>query len=321
MSSAVVEREDAPCPLGCERDDRILLTGGDRLHGSPGRFDVVECRQCGLKRTNPRPTPEAIGLYYPDDYGPYQGTTIDPAPNSGSVSFRRSAVGFAKRFFDTKAQSLPPQPAGRMLEIGCASGSFLEIMKRRGWHVEGIEYSDIAAQRAIDHGHKVTIGAIESIEMPSDQFDLVVGWMVVEHVHEPVAALRKLAQWSKPTAKLAISVPDQGAVEARIFGDRWYALQLPTHLYHYDADSIRKVLASGGWRVMRIERHRTLSNLVASIGYTLKDRGLTKAGDTLIAFPERGGRLGALLLFPFAWVAAKLGQTGRMTVWAEKLDT
>src|SRR5579871_2523561 len=75
-----IAMETVDCPLGCPPDDEILFTGRERLHNLPGRFTVVRCRTCGLMRTNPRPTPESIGLYYPSDYGPYSSTQV-----SGSV--------------------------------------------------------------------------------------------------------------------------------------------------------------------------------------------------------------------------------------------
>src|SRR3546814_19345766 len=59
--------------------------------------------------------------------------------------------------------------------------------------------------------------------------DLIVGWMVLEHLHQPLAVLRKLRRWIQPDGWLVLSVPDAGSLEFRVFGDRWYALQLPTH--------------------------------------------------------------------------------------------
>ena len=146
----------------------------------------------------------------------------------------------------------------------------------------------------------------------------MVGWLVVERLHDPVGGLRKLARWTKPGGQLAVSVPDSGAAEARLFGKRWYALQLPNHLFHFDASSITKVMAASGWRVTRIQRHRTMSNLIASAGYWLEDKGWLRVGNALKDFPERGGRIGALALFPVSYVMASLNQTGRMTVWAER---
>jgi 2-polyprenyl-3-methyl-5-hydroxy-6-metoxy-1,4-benzoquinol methylase len=303
--------------LGCPTKDEPVVRGHDLLHGLPGEFTVVRCVACGLQRTSPRPTPETVGLYYPDDYGPYQGTRVEHGGRGGR-GLKARLLGIAKRIFDTKAQALPGVQPGRMLEIGCASGSFLHYMAQRGWQVEGIEYSATAAQSARALGYAVDTGTLESVEKPAHSYDLIVGWMVLEHLHQPVQSLRKLAGWARRDAMLVVSVPNAGSSESRIFGPRWYALQLPTHLFHYDTSTITKIMQAGGWQVVRIHHHRTVANLVASTGYWLRDHGLARLGQRFIRFPETGGRLGALLMFPLALPLAWFGQTGRMTVWARR---
>lgn len=312
---AVVQMEAAPCPLCGPAPGEPVLTGRDLLHDLPGTFCVDRCTSCGLMRTDPRPTPQSIGFYYPSDYGPYLGTVVADGAGDGGLKARLIALG--KRLFDTRAHAVPQRAPGRMLELGCASGSYLHAMAAKGWQVEGIEFSPEAAASARKLGFHVDTGAVETIDKAPAQFDLITGWMVLEHLHQPLAVLQKLRQWVKPGGVLCVSVPNAGSAERAVFGGHWYALQLPTHLYHYDPKSIRKLMAAAGWRVTAIHHHRTLSNAIASTGYWLRDRGVKGIGQVLIDFPEKGGRIGALAVFPFAWVAALLGQTGRMTIWAE----
>lgn len=309
-----IELEAADCPLCGPAPAARVLSGCDLLHDLPGEFTVVECGKCRMLRSDPRPTPASIGYYYPSDYGPYLGTLV-ASRGEGGLKARLIALG--KRIFDTKAHAIPAMAPGHLLEIGCASGSWLHYMAAQGWQVEGIEFSPEAATSARKLGYRVDAGAVETIDREEASFDLIAGWMVLEHLHRPLDVLRKLRQWVKPQGKLAISVPNAGSLERKLFGARWYALQLPTHLYHFDPASIRKLMASAGWRVTRIYHHRTLANAVASTGYWLRDKGHHRVGQNLINFPERGGRFGALALFPFAWLAALFGQSGRMTVWAE----
>ena len=310
--------ESSDCPLHSGGEDIHILRGRDRLHDLPGEFDIVECKRCGLMRTSPRPVPNSIGYYYPLDYGPYKGTVV--ATNNEKRNWKSLLVSVGKTVFDVKAAALPKMPVGEMLEIGCASGSFLHLMAKRGWNVEGIEFSPEAAQSARELGYPVSTGAVETIDKPRDHFDLVVGWMVVEHLHDPIVALQKLAMWTRKGGMLAISVPNAGSFEFRLFGPRWYALHLPNHLYHFDPQTIRATLEAGGWRVTKIIHQRTISNIIASAGYWLSDHGYISAGRMLSNFPERGGRIGTLLLFPISYVMALFGQTGRMTVWAERKD-
>jgi 2-polyprenyl-3-methyl-5-hydroxy-6-metoxy-1,4-benzoquinol methylase len=303
--------EEVGCPLGCSPSDEAVLTGRDLLHDLPGKFNVVKCSTCGLMRTNPRPTPRSIGKYYPDDYGPYLATQT---PQSKSPA-RKLLGPLIKRLVKFNIQSVPSMPPGRMLEVGCAVGEFLRTMAGRGWEVEGIEFSEKAARAAANLGFRVHAGPLETAPVPKEPFDLVVGWMVLEHLHDPLGGLKKLREWSKPGAWLAMSVPNAGALEFRFFRDKWYALQLPTHLTHFTPDSITKLMAASGWQVTQIQHQRVLSNLISSLGYSLRDKGLEKLGRRLIEFPEKSGQM-ALALHPLAVLLSSFGQTGRMTVWA-----
>jgi len=313
-----VELESSPCPLGCKDKDVAVLTGYDRLNHLPGTYNVVRCTDCGLMRTNPRPTPETMGFYYPDDYGPYQGTRVNPGIEDSSPlpSWQR----WVKHIFQFNTTPLPKLPPERLLEIGCASGAFLDKMSRKGWEVEGLEFSEKAADAARSLGFPVYTGTVESTPDPKHPFRLVVGWMVLEHLHDPVLALQKLHSWVEPLGWLVLSVPNAGSMEFKIFKDRWYALQLPNHLYHYTPATLRKVLSRGGWSIVKVFHQRTLSNLIASAGYWLRDHNiLKKTSGQLVRYPE-AARSMQYILYPLSSMFSLFGETGRMTVWARRSD-
>ena len=314
---ASVLLEDVGCPLGCPRNDEVLLVGRDRLHGFPGVFTVVKCRTCGLMRTNPRPTPETIGYYYPVDYHPYLNTQV--RRSSGRLDDIKTRIRpWVRRIFEFNSTCLPPLAPGRMMEIGCASGVFMHQMAQRGWDVAGVEFSAQAAENARSLGYPVHAGPLETAPRPLALLDLVVGWMVLEHLHSPIPGLRKLHQWTRPGGWLAISVPNAASFEFRLFKERWYALSLPTHLYHFTPFSLERVLKKSGWTMERIFHQRVMGNAVASLGYVLQDRKRWPSiARRLVAFPERSSPA-HYLAFPMAYLASLMGQTGRMTVWARK---
>lgn len=315
-----VQLESRPCPLGCAADDEPVLVGHDRLHGLPGEFQIVKCRTCGLMRTDPRPTPETIGFYYPEDYGPYQSTRVSQRSDNGRPSRNEKLKQFAKRTLELNIVRAPALTPGRMLEIGCASGAFLHQMAGKGWDVEGIEFSEKAAARARALGYKVHAGALESAPDPERAYDLIVGWMVLEHLHQPVAALRKLHSWSNTGGRLAFSVPNANSLERSVFGDAWFALHLPNHLYHYTPRTIAKVLDAGGWEIERIFHQRDVGNFVTSLGYVMQDRAvLPGVAARLVSFPQPGSKTKHALL-PLAYLLSLFGQTGRMTIWARRKD-
>jgi 2-polyprenyl-3-methyl-5-hydroxy-6-metoxy-1,4-benzoquinol methylase len=309
--------EDVDCPLGCPRADETVLTGRDRLHNLPGEFSVVKCCTCGLLRTNPRPTAASMGFYYPDDYGPYLGTRLQ-AHASNSASLAKRYLGpVVRRVLDTRDQALPPVSPGRMLEVGCASGAFLHGMAAKGWNVTGIEFSASAASAARELGFPVHVGALESAPDDGSKFDLIVAWMVLEHLHDPIAGLRKLAERSLPGTWLALSTPNVAAAEFRLFKARWYALHLPNHLYHFTPETLAAVLHAGGWAIESVHHQRTIINFLASCMFWFEDHNQPRIAG-LFRRMTQGGRFWNLALFPLGWLASLMGQTGRMTVWARR---
>ena len=206
-----------------------------------------------------------------------------------------------------------------MLEVGCASGGFMHEMVKNGWEVEGIEFSPKASEAARKLGYTVYTGSLESAPTPKEYYDLIVGWMVLEHLHEPVLALRNLHDWTKPCATLAVSVPNAGAWQFRLFRNKWYPLQLPTHLFHFTPETVRMVLAKGGWEVTHIHFQRVLLDPIASLGHFLQDKGFEYLGKCLVDITS-GHEIWTVILYPIARIASAFGQTGRMTIWARRVE-
>jgi len=307
-----VTLEYSDCPLGCDAGSELVVQGRDRELGLPGLFTVVRCRGCGLRRTDPRPDRLSMGSFYPPEYAPYA------APTLSAGSGKSGRVGtFARRAVRFKDSDVPPMEPGRALEIGCAGGAYLERLRSDGWEVSGVEFSPEAAAAARSRDFSVEVGPIETAELPREPVDLVVAWMVLEHLHDPVGALRRLKAVTRPGGWLACSVPNAASLERRVFGQHWYSLALPRHLHHFDPGSLSRVLSAAGWTVIRVQHQRILLNLMASLGLVLEGRRgpVGAAGWRLATFPSRAHWFN-VLAYPFAVVFAAFGQTGRMTVWA-----
>ncbi|HWH34595.1 MAG TPA: class I SAM-dependent methyltransferase [Acidimicrobiales bacterium] len=306
-----VRTETARCPLCGPMGAVTVVHGEDRELGLPGRYAVIRCQGCGLLRTDPRPTLETMGYYYPDSYAPY---ALEGAVSEVRTG-RARRHGWARRLLDARDHAVPPLPPGRLLELGCASGQFLATMAAKGWQVQGIEPSPAAAGRAAAQGFDVINAQVELVTDLDEQFDLIAAWMVLEHLHDPIQVLTRMRAWVKPSGWLALSVPNAASVERRIFRSHWYALQLPRHLYHFEPDTLAHLLQAAGWRVAGLHQQRTLTNLVGSCGRALEAGSGHRLGTRLVGAAAHS-RLLRVAAFPAAAALAALGQTGRMTVWA-----
>lgn len=307
--------EDVPCPHRCPPSDEPVLEGHDRLNGVPGRFRVVRCRHCGLMRTNPRPTSETIGVYYPDTYAPYQSVATGTPP----VKVRRwhhRVKERIHRFLGHDMRRLPPIEPGHMIEIGCASGDYLLQMQALGWSTEGIEFSESAAVKARASGLQVQQATVENAEPPMQQADVVAAWMVLEHLHQPVEALQKVRTWVKPEGYLVGVVPDADAWDRKIFGPYWYALHLPAHLFHYTPRSLRRLFAEAGWDLVHLRWQANANHLLNSLESWLQDQQRPRALKWVRWLKNDPSRRAHKMRRRLHWLLGVTHQSGRMEFWA-----
>lgn len=300
------------CPL-CGSDDlRLLFEASDTLHGFPGTWGIVKCRVCGLMVTSPRPNRAAIADYYPDDYQPF---TAPHAPRK--TGWKQALKPIVARLLDPKEHILPPHiPGGTALEVGCGSGRSLIQLAEMGWQVQAIDPSvnTIEALRKRT-ALPLQVGTIESTTFDSGSFDLIAALMVLEHLHDPLEDVRKLNDWLRPGGHLVGSVPNCASWEFRHFEADWYALQVPTHLFHFTPATLRHLLEDAGFSKVRIFQQRNVNNLMVHLGRYLEGRRLPGA-KTCLEFPERGSTALRYAVRPVASMLAWLRQAGRISFLA-----
>jgi SAM-dependent methyltransferase len=303
-----VELESVNCPNGCTQNDVFVLAGYDRLHGISGDFTIYRCAHCGLQRTTPRPTPATIGAYYPSDYAPYKAT------NEVVISSKSRIKVWLRNLLGFNARALPPIPPGHMLEIGCSSGYYMEQVRHLGWQVDGIEFSDQAASIARSKGFSVQTGSLEQVHAPEALYDVIAAWMVLEHLHEPVLALKRLRQWVKQEGYLVASVPVNKSLAKILFKDCCYDLQLPTHLFHFSPETLKTVLANSGWILERIFWQRNCNTLLMSFEYWAANSNIQCALNFARWLRLSKGAMRIRMVLSIILGATR--QSGRIEIWA-----
>ena len=214
-------------------------------------------------------------------------------------------------------RGLDPDTPLHALELGCATGRYLQRLERAGWQVRGVELSESASLRAIAAGLDVHNGVLETLAGNDAEFDLAAAWMVLEHVPDVRGTLQELHRRLRPDGRLLFSIPNAGCWEPRVFGAAWYVWELPRHLHHFTPGSIRALLSECGFGEIEVIHQRTLLNVVGSVGIAILNwRESSGLGTYLKRYPDHPNLLGQLLLAPFAHLLAWLGQGGRLTVSA-----
>jgi SAM-dependent methyltransferase len=231
--------------LTCGSEEfKVVLEGPDRLCGLPGIFRLVQCTRCQLIYQNPRPAEKDISQYYKGDYLPFLPAIED---ETSFIKRLDRWYGLWKRCH--LVNSFFPRP-GKILDIGCATGIFLNGMKTKGWEVLGVELS----AKAADYAQKrfrlpVQCLPIQSFQAEPGSMDVITMWDVLEHVHDPKQLLRLTHTWLKPGGRLLLTLPNPESWELGFFRQYWIGWDLPRHLCLFPEQTLRQMLISSGFRV------------------------------------------------------------------------
>jgi SAM-dependent methyltransferase len=236
--------ETVRCNLCGSTNYETLFRGPDLLlEREDELFYLVKCEQCGLVYQNPRPTQYEIGQYYPQEYEPYN---MDKDLN---WIYRKVLMyGIEKRCRIINSIH-GRQNGGRLLDVGCSTGIFLNAIKRhRLWDVRGIEISEYAAQIAKNQNHlEVFQGTLEQANYPTGFFDIVTLWDVMEHMPDPSGTLEEIYRITKPQSNLVLRVPNLDSLDAKLFGSAWAGLDLPRHYYVFSKNNLIQILENNGF--------------------------------------------------------------------------
>ncbi len=292
------------CAICHEPGDEPVFPGAG---GAAGEYPLVRCRRCGLVFQHGRPDYEELDAAQSDAYG-------EPRRRFGrAVEWGVRTFRIARR---RMAERLMPSP-GRVLDVGCGRGPFLEMLARRGHAVRGTELSAATAANACPDV-PVDVGELTPGRYPPDSFDLVSVWHVLEHTRRPDEVLAAAHGALRPGGALMIAVPNLASAQARFGGEQWFHLDLPRHLFHFTPSTLAQLLESNGFTVERLTTGQWEMDPFGWLQTVLNRSGLRHNGlyDTLrnnervkqdLSLPFRAGLILAFLLgMPPALLAAAL---------------
>lgn len=266
--------EDCVCPLCGTGAAHVVCRASDRLNrGDPVLYQVARCDACGLAYTRPRPTFEAMAAFYPSSYsGGGRRGLLDRAEGGYRARQQLEAVRWL-------AELRPRR--GRLLDVGCGRGDLLLALQRDGWQTSGLEPAPEGAAAARARGLDVAEGRFEDLNAPIGSQDVVVLSGVLEHLHDPLASLRRARELLAPAGLAAVLyLPLLDSPQARMFGNRWLALDLPRHLTHFESTTFPRFARRAGLRIASTRdysRRHNASQLVGSLFPSLQKHRLYEA--------------------------------------------
>jgi 2-polyprenyl-3-methyl-5-hydroxy-6-metoxy-1,4-benzoquinol methylase len=252
---------DALCPL-CRDPDAQLKYRLTKLR-------VYACPSCGLVYLWPRLSESAqremFSRLYVDGEPPlpelerYYDSAYDDSPSNPLV--RRYEC-----WLDALERERSP---GRILDIGCGTGLFLAVARRRGWQPHGIDACADVTAFARDHfGLEVWDGDVGDARFAELRFDAITLWDVLEHARDPLTLLQTARRRLSSGGVLGIATPNQRSILDAVAGGMYRLsdsritrplekFYIDQHLLYFDEATLRHALRRAGFAVARLRRELT----------------------------------------------------------------
>lgn len=179
-------------------------------------FTFVKCSKCGFVFTKEIPTAKELEIAYSEKY--FNGSIYDNYTEK-LYDRRKDYVSYLSYI-----QSLTGLYRGKILEVGSATGDFLDAANFLGYDAYGIEISAWAANVAKSKGHKIyniSIENIEQTELKNISFDCLFMWDVFEHLSFPNKVIQKVKSYLNTKGIVVIHTLNIGSPTVKFLGSKW----------------------------------------------------------------------------------------------------
>jgi 2-polyprenyl-3-methyl-5-hydroxy-6-metoxy-1,4-benzoquinol methylase len=196
---------------------------------------------CSVLFRSPRPTQHAIAQSYDE------GTNYEHWQEQRELRERM----WQRRLELVRAH----KTRGRLLDVGTGDGHFLDIARRAGFETDATEVSRTGAAWAEKRGHRVHVGQLTQLDLPTETFDVITMWHVLEHVPDPGLTLRRARELMRSDGVLVLAVPNESNAIARwrlrpsraespFPALRWGS---EIHLTHFQPSTLARAVRHGGF--------------------------------------------------------------------------
>lgn len=236
----------AECPICGSVEFKPYMVCNDHLVSNE-EFTIQECTACKFRLTNPRPDDKSIGSYYKSENYVSHNDESSGFVNSVYRLVRNYTLGSKSRLIKKLNGG-----EGRLLDVGCGTGSFLERCKSDGWRITGVE-TDATVRAFAQEKLGIQIQSDVSEIRSNESFDVITLWHVLEHIPDLNDAVRRLSMLLSPNGTLLVAVPNSNSYDAKYFRENWAAYDVPRHLYHFTPSTIEKLFKKYGLQLVEMK--------------------------------------------------------------------
>jgi len=205
-----------------------------------GEWCVLECAACGFVFVVPLPDDEYLKAHYQQYL---------PADEEKISRWRTLMVEISQRSLQAIEKNGRPPSEGKLLDVGCGYGFFLEKAREQGWHVHGVDPCEHARNYATKNGLEVDLGVLLEQRYSDSSFDVVTMFYVLEHLREPLSYLKEANRILKPGGLLLVRVPHTTPIVKllKAFRIRNRLYDTPSHLSDFSPKTLSLTLRKAGF--------------------------------------------------------------------------
>lgn len=234
------------CPVCGSANIYFILNAKDHTV-SHQYFEIWQCDNCTLRFTQNVPVKENIGRYYQSAEYISHSNTNKGLVNKLYHSVRSFTLQSKRRLVEKGSN----KKQGSLLDIGAGTGAFASTMKKAGWTVVALE-PDKTARINAEKAFQVQLYPAENLfNLPSNSFNVITLWHVLEHVHELHKYLEIFHALLTERGTLIIAVPNYTSFDAKAYAEDWAAYDVPRHLYHFSPQSMHILLKTHNFKLIQ----------------------------------------------------------------------
>ncbi len=206
-------------------------------------YDLVVCANCGITYTR-LPKTHNFGGFNDEHYS---------SEYLHNYEARKAKLG--SRFRDRVREIEEYKNGGSILDVGCSTGMFLDVMKENAkykWEYYGVDINKRSIAFAKKHTKQCSfnIGTVISLAQRKKQFDVVTCFDVLEHDPELAKTLKSIYKLLKPGGLLVVQSPNYKSIMAYLCGDNWDWWSLPDHIIHFTYESYTNLIMKSKFRIL-----------------------------------------------------------------------
>jgi len=212
---------------------------------SKDKFTIVQCGACGFRFTNPRPEEDKAGAFYQSDDYISHSNTSKGIINRIYQSVRKITL---KRKLKLVCEFSKKQ-TGKLFDLGCGTGEFLNTCKQSGWDVKGMEPSPNAREFASKQYGLDIKDAGDWKAFGDNTFDVITAWHVLEHVYDLPTTIQQVKRMLNSTGVFVVALPNCSSADAEFYGKYWAAYDVPRHIWHFTPAHVKTLFEKEGFKL------------------------------------------------------------------------